>query len=107
MASILRRVDQMLSSQGDGTGTTEQNVATYRGQLRRLGLAHDQRRSVSTTDPTYYRWTQWIFSQIFNAWYDTELDRARPSDELIEAFETGERTTPDGVEARRREAAGG
>ena len=54
--------------------TTEQNVTNYRRQLRRLGLAHDPRRSISTTDPEYYRWTQWIFSQIFNAWYDTEAD---------------------------------
>ncbi|MGE5211103.1 MAG: class I tRNA ligase family protein, partial [Acidobacteriota bacterium] len=50
--------------------TTDQNIATYRRQLRRLGLAHDPRRSVSTTDPEFYRWTQWIFSQVFNAWYD-------------------------------------
>ena len=76
--------------------TTEANVATYRRQLRRLGLAHDPRRSISTTDPSYYRWTQWIFSQIFNAWYDTDLDRARPIAELIAEFESGERAVPDG-----------
>jgi leucyl-tRNA synthetase len=76
--------------------TTEQNVATYRRQLRRLGLAHDQRRSFSTTDPGYYRWTQWIFNQIFDAWYDHELDRARPIAELIAEFESGTRATPDG-----------
>ena len=76
--------------------TTEQNVATYRRQLRRLGLAHDPRRSVSTTDPDYYRWTQWIFSQIFNSWYDGELDRARPISELIAEFESGARTAPGG-----------
>ncbi len=76
--------------------TTAENVATYRRQLRRLGLAHDPRRSVSTTDPAFYRWTQWIFSQVFNAWYDHELDRARPIDELIAAFESGSRATPDG-----------
>ena len=49
-----------------------------RRQLRRLGLGHDERRSVSTTDPSFYRWTQWIFLQIFNSWYDTEAERARP-----------------------------
>ncbi len=76
--------------------TTDQNITNYRRQLRRLGLAHDQRRSVSTTDPTYYRWTQWIFNQIFNAWYDTEADRARPIDELVAEFESGARATPDG-----------
>jgi leucyl-tRNA synthetase len=76
--------------------TTEQNIATYRRQLRRLGLAHDQRRSVSTIDVGYYRWTQWIFNQIFNAWYDTDLHKARPITELIAAFESGARSTPDG-----------
>ncbi len=77
--------------------TTEQNVATYRRQLRRLGLAHDPRRSISTTDPQYYRWTQWIFSQIFDAWYDHEQDRARPIDELVAEYESGARPTPGGV----------
>ena len=76
--------------------TTEQNVTTYRRQLRRLGLAHDPRRSVSTTDPDYYRWTQWIFGQIFNAWYDRGQDRARPIAELLVELESGERTAPDG-----------
>ncbi len=80
--------------------TTEQNVANYRRQLKRLGLAHDPRRSISTTDVDYYRWTQWIFSQIFNAWYDAEADggvgRARHIDELVAGFESGQRTTPDG-----------
>ena len=76
--------------------TTNANVANYRRQLRRLGLSHDPRRSISTTDPGYYRWTQWIFLQIFNSWYDTEADKARPIDELTEQFASGQRTTPDG-----------
>ncbi|MGZ4671643.1 MAG: leucine--tRNA ligase [Ilumatobacteraceae bacterium] len=76
--------------------TTNANVANYRRQLRRLGLSHDPRRSISTTDPGYYRWTQWIFLQIFNSWYDTEADKARPIDELIEQFASGSRATPDG-----------
>ena len=76
--------------------TTAENVATYRRQLRRLGLAHDPRRSVSTTDPDFYRWTQWIFSQVFNAWYDHEQDRARPIAELIAEFESEARPTTDG-----------
>ncbi len=75
---------------------TEQNVATMRRQLRRLGLAHDARRSVSTTDEDFYRWTQWIFLEIFGSWYDSDTDRARPIDELIRAFESGTRPTPDG-----------
>jgi leucyl-tRNA synthetase len=80
--------------------TTNANVANYRRQLRALGLSHDARRSVSTTDPGYYRWTQWIFLQIFNSWYDTEagpsVGRARPIDELIAQFESGQRPTDDG-----------
>jgi leucyl-tRNA synthetase len=76
--------------------TTDENVTTYRRQLRRLGLAHDPRRSVSTTDPEFYRWTQWIFSQVFNAWYDHQQDRARPIAELIAEFESGDRATADG-----------
>ncbi len=76
--------------------TTDQNVSNYRRQLRRLGLGHDPRRSISTTDPTYYRWTQWIFNQIFNAWYDTDQDKARPISELVAELESGTRTAPDG-----------
>ncbi|GLI03177.1 leucine--tRNA ligase [Phytohabitans aurantiacus] len=78
--------------------TTEANVERYRAQLRRLGLAYDNRRSLATTDVEYYRWTQWIFLQIFNSWYDTELKRARPIADLIVAFERGDRQTPDGRE---------
>src|SRR5215207_8585808 len=76
--------------------TTAGNVANMRRQLRRLGLSHDPRRSIETTDPKYYRWTQWIFLQIFNAWYDTDADRARPIGELVDEFERGVRATPDG-----------
>ncbi len=76
--------------------TTDANVANMRRQLRALGLGHDSRRSVATTDEGYYRWTQWIFLQIFNAWYDTDADRARPVSELIGELASGERPTPDG-----------
>ncbi|MEV1145056.1 leucine--tRNA ligase [Micromonospora sp. NPDC049799] len=76
--------------------TTEANIERYKEQLRRLGLAHDERRSVATIDTDFYRWTQWIFLQIFNSWYDTEAKRARPIAELIAEFEGGNRPTPDG-----------
>jgi leucyl-tRNA synthetase len=76
--------------------TTEGNVARYRMQMRRLGLAYDSRRSVATTDVEFYRWTQWIFLQIFNSWLDPAQRRARPIDELIAEFRTGRRPTPDG-----------
>ncbi|GIG90048.1 leucine--tRNA ligase [Plantactinospora endophytica] len=76
--------------------TTEANIGYYRSQLRRLGLGHDDRRSVATIDTDYYRWTQWIFLQVFNSWYDTDAARARPIAELVAEFEAGTRATPDG-----------
>jgi leucyl-tRNA synthetase len=80
--------------------TTERNIVRFRQQLRRLGLAHDRRRSIETIDPDYYRWTQWIFLQIFNSWYDPDVDggrgKARPISELVESFQSGTRPTPDG-----------
>jgi leucyl-tRNA synthetase len=76
--------------------TTEQNVEKFRAQFRRLGLAHDRRRAVSTADPSYFRWTQWIFLQIFNAWYDTRAGRARVIAELETEYALGTRPTPDG-----------
>ncbi|GAA3336627.1 leucine--tRNA ligase [Amorphoplanes nipponensis] len=76
--------------------TTEANVERYRGQLRRLGLAYDERRSFSTTDPEYYRWTQWIFLQVFNSWFDPSDAKAKPIEILVAQFEAGERGTPDG-----------
>ncbi|REK90242.1 leucine--tRNA ligase [Streptomyces inhibens] len=76
--------------------STEANIVNMRRQLRRLGLGHDQRRSIETIDPAYYKWTQWIFLQIFNSWYDPEADAARPIDTLIAQFEAGTRQTPDG-----------
>ncbi|WP_419843126.1 leucine--tRNA ligase [Candidatus Poriferisodalis sp.] len=75
---------------------TERNIATMSRQLARLGLGHDERRTLATTDVGYYRWTQWIFLQIFNSWYDTAAARARPITELAEQFASGRRPTSDG-----------
>ena len=75
---------------------TETNIANMRRQLRRLGLGHDPRRSVSTTDENYYRWTQWVFLQIFNSWFDKELGKARPIAELEDLYATGKRKVDDG-----------
>ncbi|NUK12183.1 leucine--tRNA ligase [Streptomyces lunaelactis] len=74
--------------------STEAAMDNMKVQLRRLGLGHDKRRSVATIDPEYYKWTQWIFLQIFNSWYDEDADRARPIDELVAQFESGERSAP-------------
>ncbi|GAA5161215.1 leucine--tRNA ligase [Ornithinimicrobium tianjinense] len=84
--------------------TTEANMEIYRRQLRRLGMGHERRRSFATIDPDYYRWTQWIFTQIYNSWYDVSaparlgdgIGRARPISELVAQFESGERAIPDG-----------
>jgi leucyl-tRNA synthetase len=62
--------------------TTEQNVSRFRDQIKMLGLSYDWDREVNTTDPAYYRWTQWIFLKIFGSWYDEEAERARPIEEL-------------------------
>ncbi len=75
---------------------TETNIANMRRQLRRLGLGHDPRRSVSTTDENYYRWTQWVFLQIFNSWFDKELGKARPIAELEDLYASGKRSVDDG-----------
>lgn len=75
---------------------TEANIVNFRRQLGRLGLGHDTRRSFSTTDVDFYKWTQWIFLQIYNAWFDREQNKARRIGELVEEFESGKRTLDDG-----------
>ncbi|MBB5854063.1 leucine--tRNA ligase [Amycolatopsis umgeniensis] len=76
--------------------TTEENMQTYLRQIRRLGLGHDERRRISTIDPDYYKWTQWIFLQIFNSWYDEKAGKARPIVELETEYAQDKRSTPDG-----------
>ncbi|WP_371792194.1 leucine--tRNA ligase [Streptomyces sp. NBC_01471] len=76
--------------------STEANMENMKSQLRRLGLGHDRRRSFATIDPEYYKWTQWIFVQIFNSWYDQDAQKARPIAELAAQFESGERPVPGG-----------
>jgi leucyl-tRNA synthetase len=63
------------------------NVATFEKQLSIIGLSYDWSRKVNTTDPAYYKWTQWIFLGIYNSWYDTKKDSARPIADLISIFE--------------------
>ena len=75
---------------------TDANIVNFRRQLGRLGLAHDQRRSFSTTDVDFYKWTQWIFLQIYNAWFDPVLNKARPVSELVAEFDSGARSLDDG-----------
>lgn len=75
---------------------TEANVVNFRRQLGRLGLGHDSRRSFSTTDVEFYKWTQWIFLQIYNAWFDPAANKARPIAELVAEFDSGARSLDDG-----------
>jgi leucyl-tRNA synthetase len=66
--------------------TTEQNIKRYREQLDKIGFSFDWDREVRTSDPNYYKWTQWIFIQLFNSWYNPESDKAEPIETLIEKF---------------------
>ena len=68
--------------------TTEQNIARYRDQLDKMGFSFDWDREVRTSDPEYYKWTQWIFIQIFNSWYNKSTNKAEPIETLINVFET-------------------
>ncbi|RSK33074.1 leucine--tRNA ligase [Hymenobacter metallilatus] len=67
--------------------TTEQNISTYIKQLSSLGFSYDWSREVRTSDPAYYKWTQWIFLKLFNSWYNLDTDRAEPLKTLLEKFE--------------------
>ena len=69
--------------------TTEKNIARYREQMDLIGLARDWEREVRTCDPDYYHWTQWAFLKMFDSYYDTQKDQARPLQELIKQFEEG------------------
>ena len=75
---------------------TEANIVNFRRQLGRLGFGHDNRRSFSTTDAEFYKWTQWIFLQIYNAWFDPAANKARPIADLVAAFDSGDRQLDDG-----------
>ncbi len=70
--------------------TTERNIARYREQLDKIGFSFDWEREVRTCDPDYYKWTQWTFIQLFNHYYDTELNKAMPISRLVEKLESGE-----------------
>lgn len=67
--------------------TTAENIKTYRRQLDQLGFSFDWSREVRTSDPSYYKWTQWIFIQLFNSWYNKEVDKAEDVETLVSMFE--------------------
>ena len=63
--------------------TTKENIDNFRRQLQAIGFSIDWDREVDTTDPGYYKWTQWIFLQMYNAWFDPRMEKGRHIDELI------------------------
>lgn len=67
--------------------TTEQNIARYKEQLKNIGFSFDWSKEVQTCDPNYYKWTQWIFIQLFNSWYDYKANKAKAIEELVSIFE--------------------
>ncbi len=67
--------------------TTETNINRYEEQLRKIGFSFDWSREVRTSDPSYYKWTQWIFIELFHSWYNKSTDKAEPISTLIEHFE--------------------
>jgi leucyl-tRNA synthetase len=77
--------------------TTEANIKAIKAQLRRLGVDHDERRTFATIDPGYYKWTQWIFLQIFGSWFDEEAGKARPIEELVAELDAGTREPEEGT----------
>ncbi|QJX49322.1 leucine--tRNA ligase [Hymenobacter taeanensis] len=66
--------------------TTRENIARYIEQLSSLGFSYDWSREVRTSDPSYYKWTQWIFLKLFNSWYNLDTDRAEPLKTLLDKF---------------------
>src|SRR5580700_10926050 len=66
--------------------STDDNIANFRSQLDNIGFSYDWSRSFRTSDPDYYKWTQWIFLQLFDSWYDRKAGRARPITELESGF---------------------
>lgn len=67
--------------------TTEENIATYIRQLKQIGFSYDWSREIRTSDPNYYKWTQWIFMQLFNHYYDKDANKALPIAQLIKRFD--------------------
>ena len=79
--------------------TTEQNINRYREQLDKIGFSFDWDREVRTSDPAYYKWTQWVFIQLFNSWYNTETNKAEPIESLIQKFkDQGSKFNVSGVD---------
>ena len=77
--------------------TTEKNAARYREQLDKIGFSFDWDREVRTCDPKYYKWTQWVFIQLFKSWYNKKIDKAESIDNLLKEFENNGNINIDAV----------
>ncbi|WP_440068797.1 leucine--tRNA ligase [Tenacibaculum discolor] len=77
--------------------TTETNIKTYRRQLDNIGFSFDWSREVRTSNPEYYKWTQWVFIQLFNSWYNKDTDKAEDISTLVAKFEAEGNTTINAV----------
>ncbi len=77
--------------------TTENNIRRYKEQLEKIGLSYDWNREIKTCDPKYYKWTQWIFIQLFNSWYNKKQNKAEPISTLIAEFEKSGNQNIDAV----------
>ncbi len=87
--------------------TTENNIKNFREQLDNIGFSFDWSREVRTSDPKYYRWTQWIFLRLFNSWYDVQQNKARGIDELVKLFEKeGNSNTNGHIQTKKLFTAG-
>jgi len=86
--------------------TTEQNVTTFKRQIKSLGFSYDWSREVDTTDPEYFRWTQWIFLKLYNSWFNPQTNRAEPIESLPypgdPAAPSGGSAGPSELESKRR-----
>jgi len=84
--------------------TTKNNCDTFRRQIKELGLSYDWDREINTTDPDYYKWTQWIFIQLYNTWFDEKLQKGRPVSELVipdDIRKLGKNAIPEYIASRR------
>lgn len=77
--------------------TTEENINTYRRQLDRIGFSFDWSREVRTSDPSYYKWTQWIFIQLFESWYNNDTNKAESIETLVAVFSSEGNTNVNAV----------
>ncbi len=84
--------------------TTQKNCDNFRRQIKSIGLSYDWDREINTTDPKYFKWTQWIFKQLYNTWFDEEQQKGRPISELVipeEIKEKGEETVQKYISEKR------